>query len=106
MRTAFMVIGAAVLVAGASLIALAPYYTQTGFYRVELKYAFNSSSLISNPSFLYSQYSGYADTGDLVAIMGAIIAPVGAALLAYGLSGSKTEEKEKQVGSATEPMQA
>jgi len=106
MRIAFMVIGAAVLVAGASLIAFAPYYTQTGFYRVELKYAFNSSSLVSNPSILYSQYSSYANTGDLMAIAGAIIAPVGAALLAYGLSARKTEEKEKQVGSATEPIQA
>jgi len=100
-----MVIGAAVLVAGASLIALAPYYTQTGFYRVEFKYGFNSS-IVSNPSILYSKYSGYADTGDLIAIVGAIIAPVGAALLAYGLSERKTEEKERQVGSATEPMQA
>jgi len=102
-KTVFLVIGAAVLVAGASLIAFAPFYSQTGFYKSQLKYAFNESSVVSNPSIVYSTYSSYADTADWIAIAGAILAPVGAALLAYGLSAKETEEKEKEVAPAAEP---
>jgi hypothetical protein len=106
MRTAFIVAGAALLVAGAALIAFAPFYTDTGFYRAELKYsqlAYNSSSAYS--STVLNIYSGYADNGELIALAGVIVAPVGGALLAYGLSAKKTEANEKQAAPATEPTQ-
>ena len=104
MKTAFLVVGAAVLVAGASLIALAPFYVETGFYKAEMKSIQQATNSSITPSSLYSTYSSYADTGNWIAIAGAITAPVGAALLAYGLSAKKTDEKEKQVASATEPV--
>jgi hypothetical protein len=105
MRTAFLVAGAALLVAGASLIALAPFYVSSGFYRAELKTIQAESNSSVTPSTVYSIYSSFADTGNWVAIAGAVTAPVGAALMAYGVSAKKTEEKEKLVAPAAEPMQ-
>ena len=105
-RTVFLVVGAAVLVAGASLIALAPYYVDTGFYRAELKSFQVETNSSAASSVMYSTYSSYADTGNWIAIAGAIIAPLGAALLAYGLSAKKTEEKDSEVAPAAEPVQA
>jgi hypothetical protein len=104
-RTAFLVAGAALLVAGASLIAFAPFYVNTGFYKAELKSLQVETNSSVSPSSMYSTYSSYADTGNWIAIAGATIAPVGAALLAYGLSAKKTEEKEKLVTPAGEPRQ-
>jgi len=103
MRTAFFVAGAAVLVAGASLILVAPFYVSTGFYSSELKTIQAETNSSVSPSSMYSIYSSYANTGEWMAIAGAIIAPVGAALLAYGLSSKKTEEK--QVTPAEETLQ-
>jgi len=102
MRIADIVIGAALLVAGAALIAFAPFFTTTGFYRAETQFSesFNSSVAAS----LVSTYSFYADWGELIAIVGVVLAPVGAAILAYGLTVGKGGEKEKQVPPVAEPV--
>jgi len=93
MRPTIVAAGALVLVLGGTLMAFAPFYVSSGFYKSELKsiQSFNSSA---NASSVLSSYSSYADTGELIALMGAIVAPVGAAILAYGLSKGKTEEKQ------------
>jgi len=93
MRPVFVAVGALVLVLGGTLVAFAPFYVSTGFYKAELNsiQSFNSST---NTSSALSSYSSYADTGELIALVGTIIAPVGAAMLAYGLSKGKTEEKQ------------
>jgi len=106
MRTAFLVAGAAILVAGASLIALAPFYVSTGFYSAELKSVQAELNASASPSVMYSAYSGYANTGNWIAVVGAIIAPVGAALLAYGLSTKKPEAPEENVPRSTESIPA
>ena len=106
MRTAFVVAGAALLVAGATLIVFAPFYTETGFYRAELKYSqevYNSSSTASTS--VLSTYSSYADNGELIALAGVVVAPVGGALLAYGLTARKAEGTGKQTAPAPEPTQ-
>jgi len=103
MRTAYLVVGAALLVAGAALIAFAPFYTNMGFFKAELKSTeleFNSSSTAS--SAMLSTYSSYADAGELIALAGVIIAPIGGALLGYGLS-AEPEWDAKRAGPTTEP---
>ncbi len=107
MRTAFVVVGAALLVAGGCLLAFAPFYTSTGFYTAELKYiqtSYNSTS--PNPSLVASTYASYADTGELIALVGAVIAPIGAGTLAYGIAAGRSGGKEKQDASLVEPVQA
>ncbi len=103
MRIAFVVIGAAVLVAGASMIAFAPFYTNTGYYRAALHFTqvggFNASSAAS-------LFSSYADRGELIAFVGVVLAPIGAAILAYGLASGKNGVKEGQAAPPIEPVQA
>ena len=108
-RTAFLVAGAALLVAGATLMAFAPFYANTGFVRAELQQeeaVANSSSSSNVATTMLAAYSSYANNSELIALTGVIVAPIGAALLAYGLSAKKTEENEKQAAPGTDPMQA
>ena len=101
MRPVLTTTGAFALVLGVALIFFATFYVQTGVLRAE-----GSVSSTTNASTILSTYTNYAATGELISLAGVIIAPVGAAILAYGLSTGKRGEKEKQAVPSTESMQA
>ncbi len=103
MRIVFLVIGAGLLAAGGALIAFAPYYVTTGLYRAEFR---ASQSFNQNVSAIFSEYTNYVETGDLIALAGVIAAPIGAAMLAYGIAAGRAGEKEKQVAPVTPTTQA
>jgi len=97
------------LVAGATLMAFAPLYANTGFVRAELQQeeaVANSSSSSNVATTMLAAYSSYANNGELIALTGVIVVPIGAALLAYGLSAKKIEENEKQAAPAADLMHA
>ena len=99
MKITFVVAGAALLVAGAALIAFSPFYVSTGFYKEELNQIQSGYNSSSSASFA-SAYSSYANTGEQIALAGVVMSPLGAALLAYGISSRITEEKQKQLPAA------
>jgi hypothetical protein len=104
-RPILVAIGAFALVLGGAMIAFASFYVSTGIFRAEFS-SVQSLSSSSNASALLTSYSNYADTGELISLVGAIFAPVGAAILAYGLATSKSGEEQRRAVTSTEPMQA
>jgi hypothetical protein len=104
-RPILVATGAFVLVLGGAMIAFASFYVSTGIFRAEFS-SVQSLSSSSNASALLTSYSNYADTGELISLVGAIFAPVGAAILAYGLATSKSGEEQRRAVTSTEPMQA
>ena len=83
------------MVLGGALIAFASLYVSTGFLRAELGSIQSMSSAV-NATTVLSKYSSYADTGELISLAGAVVAPLGAAILAYGLSTGKSGKKEEK----------
>lgn len=88
-------LGAFLLVLGGALIAFASFYVSTGFINAELGSAqsFNSTMGVST---LLSKYSGIASTAELVSLAGVVLAPLGGAVLAYGVTQGKSEEKAER----------
>jgi len=99
-----MAVGAFALVLGLALIPVGSFVVNTGLFRTELQFSQASSQL--NATSMSSQYAVYANEGEAITIVGAILAPVGAAILVYGFFEGRTAGKGKQVASPAEPTQA
>jgi hypothetical protein len=95
MRPMFVSVGAALLVLGSAMIAVGPFVVSTGFSREELSYIQTSANGV-NQSTLYSMYNQIANQGELIVLTGALLAPVGAWLMAYGLTSRKPEAPSSQ----------
>jgi hypothetical protein len=85
MRPMFVTVGAALLVLGSAMIAVGPFVVSTGFSKQELSYIQTNANGV-NQSTLYSIYDQTANQGELIVLTGALLAPVGAAMIAWGLT--------------------
>jgi len=90
MRPVFVTAGAVLLVLGASMMAAGPFVLSTGYVRQELE-LIQSNPSGTNSSQLLSIYDSVANQGEFLVITGALLAPVGAGLMAYGLTARKQE---------------
>jgi hypothetical protein len=105
MKPVLMAVGAFLLVLGVLVLPLGSSVVSIGLFKAELQYS-QSTTTPANSTSVYTQYVAYADQAEMLAILGAILAPVGAALLVYGLAEGRNAGKEKQVPSPMEPTPA
>jgi len=89
MRPMYVTVGAALLVLGAAMMAVGPFVVETSLYKQELSFVPSNQSV--NQSTIYSAYDNAANQGELTVLIGVVAAPVGAALMAYGLTSKKPE---------------
>jgi hypothetical protein len=102
MKPALAAVGAAVLVLGLGLIFASPSIVEQGIYRSEFS-QIGATSV--NSTSIQSTISYYANFGEVVLILGVIIAPLGAAMTVYGMSSKPSEDAGKQATPFTEPPQ-
>ena len=96
MRPALVTAGVLLLVLGGTLIAIGPVMMQAGFYRLEAQAISQTSPTGSNVRSILASELTYVNEGQAAALVGAVLAPIGAAILAYGLitGGSRMKAEE------------
>ena len=103
MRPLLVVLGAFVLVLGFTLMNLGPTLTTTSFYKSEAKLfniqANSSSSGTAALAQMYNDEVNTANQAEIIVLAGALLAPSGGAVLAFGLATTK----RKDAGTPIEP---
>lgn len=82
------------MVLGLTMLFAGSYYATAGLLKVELENTLVSGA--PNYATIATVYAGYANTGEYVVILGAVLAPVGAAVLTYGFSTVKAKDTEEE----------
>jgi len=82
------------LVLGGSLIAIAPLYVTTGFYKSEMQMLQQGASGFNSSNTL-TTYGNIANQAMEIAFAGAILAAAGAAALVLGIVARMEKEAEK-----------
>lgn len=83
MRPVVVVVGVFVLILGGALISIGPFLTNSAFYKMDANIMHQGSS--TNLNSTYSAVSDDLNQAARVVLLGVILAPIGGAILAYGL---------------------
>ena len=97
MMTVAVVAGVFVLILGCALISVGPFLTTSAFYKEEANMMRQAGSGTPNMNSTYVSLSNDLDQATRVVLLGAILAPIGGTILAYGLI---TKEGQKVVTEA------
>jgi hypothetical protein len=76
------------------MIAVGPFVVSTGYLKQELQ-LFQSSPIGANSSKSLPSFDSVANQGELIVLTGSLLAPLGAGLMAYGLTAKKPEPAMK-----------
>jgi hypothetical protein len=87
-----MTVGAAALVLGAALIAIAPMYVTTGIYKQEFQ-NIGSGTSAYNSTTMVKALTDVSNQALEIALAGAVIAAAGGGTLAYGVTPRTSEPK-------------
>lgn len=103
MKPKIVAIGAFLLVLGGALVAVTPVLTEAALYSAEISgLSTATASGTNSTSFLISMRNVITQY-ELVAVLGVVLAAVGAGILGYGLSASEVREPEKTMDATPPP---
>ena len=93
MKTEFVTLGAFLLVFGTALMFYGPILEGGAFYKAEASILQDQSgqnvNMTSVMATAYNQAVTTLDQAEIISLVGVAVAPVGAALLAYGLTAGR-----------------
>ena len=84
-------LGAALLALGFALILISPMFVSASLYKAEAS-AFAGGASAANLSSIYKTVSSSIDQTEWIAIAGAVLAPVGGAIMVYALASTKSSK--------------
>jgi hypothetical protein len=102
MKPKIVAIGAFLLVLGAALIGLTPVLTEAALYTAEIALSTSVQSDTNATSLLISERNVVTQY-ELLAVLGVVLAALGAGILGYGLSATGARETEKSMDATPPP---
>jgi hypothetical protein len=106
LKSEFVVLGAFLLVFGGALIYYAPVLESGAFYKAEASVlqgeGVTNANITGTMAAAYNQAVNTLNQAETISLVGVVVAPIGAAALAYGLTAGREQPKP----SATEPAQS
>jgi len=106
MKPLLVVAGAFILILGFTLMNLGPTLTTASFYKTEAGFISKESSSVNATAALAQMYNDEVNAinqTEIILFVGAVLAPVGGAILALGLVSSKTKEDGAPIHPAVTP---
>lgn len=103
MRPGLVAAGAGLLVLGAALIAVAPIYASSGFYREEFQFA-SSGASAANATKAAQGLADAANQAVIVAFSGAALAAVGGGVAAFGVTADRAKREKGASTPAPSPQ--
>jgi len=100
LKTGFVVLGAFLLVFGGAMMYCAPvlqggalYKAETSVYQAQSNQNSTSANIDSAISAAYNQAQSTLSLAETISLVGLVVAPIGAAVLAYGLVAGDRQAK-------------
>jgi hypothetical protein len=104
LRPIVVVVGVFVLILGCALISVGPFLTSSAFYREEVNLIRQGASGTNQNSTIIA-LTNDLNQATTVVLLGAILAPIGGAILAYGLITKKGEKVVAEAGETRQNFQ-